>query len=112
METPRLGVRTLQPMRVAQEPVDGPKALDAASLDATGNAATTVRNDPIYETVIYTLGYSGGADKTFLRRVANDPTSPIYDSTRPAGEFVFAPDQSALLTAFNAIATEILRRSQ
>ena len=60
METPRLGVRNLQPMRVAQEPVDGPKALDAASLDAAGNPATTVRNDPTYETVIYTLGYSGG----------------------------------------------------
>ena len=92
--------------------IDQTSAFDAASLDAADNAATTIRNDPTYETVIYTLGYSGGADKTFLRRVANDPTSPIYDSTRPAGKFVFAPDQSALVTAFNAIASEILRLSQ
>lgn len=92
--------------------IDLTSAFDAASLDAADNAATTIRNDPTYETVIYTLGYSAGADKTFLRRVANDPTSPIYDSTRPAGKFVFAPDQSALVTAFNAIASEILRLSQ
>ena len=92
--------------------IDQTSALDAASLNAADNAAAKIRNDPTYQTVIYTLGYSSGVDKTFLRRVANDPTSPIYDSTHPAGKFVFAPDQSALVTAFNAIASEILRLSQ
>ena len=92
--------------------IDRTSALDAASLNAADNAAAKIRNDPTYQTVIYTLGYSSGVDKTFLRRVANDPTSPIYDSTHPAGKFVFAPDQSALVTAFNAIASEILRLSQ
>jgi len=99
-------------MRVAQEPVDGPKALDAASLDAAGNPATTVRNDPLTRPSSTLSDTVAVADRTFLRRVANDSTSPIYDSTRPAGEFVFAPDQSALLTALSAIATEILRLSQ
>ena len=92
--------------------IDQYSNIDAASMNAADNAAAKIRNDSTYQTVIYTIGYSSEVDKTFLLRVANDPSSPIYDSTRPAGKFVFAPDQSALMTAFNAIASEILRLSQ
>jgi Mg-chelatase subunit ChlD len=92
--------------------IDQTSTIDDASINAADNAATKIRNDATYQTIIYTLGYSSSVDKTFLLRVANDPASPIYDSTRAAGKFVFAPDQSALGTAFNAIASEILRLSQ
>jgi len=52
------------------------------------------------------------ADGVFLERVTNDPRSPIYDSTRPAGTFVYAAQSSDIGSAFNQIASEILRISK
>jgi hypothetical protein len=88
----------------------------AAAFNAADNQATTIRNDSTYNTVIYTIGLDGAPDvaidPTFLERVANDPRSPIYDSTQPAGYFAYAADASALNQAFNQIASQVLRLSK
>ncbi|MDP8979060.1 MAG: VWA domain-containing protein [Acidobacteriota bacterium] len=52
------------------------------------------------------------ADGVFLERVSNDPRSPIYDSTKPAGLFVFAQQSTDIGAAFGEIASEILRISR
>jgi Mg-chelatase subunit ChlD len=52
------------------------------------------------------------ADGIFLERVTNDPRSPIYDSNKPAGLFVYAAQSSDIGSAFNQIASEILRISK
>ena len=96
----RSGVRTLHSMRGAREQVIS-KSISRNRLTLIHLMQPAMRRRQ-----------SGTTPFTKPRRVANDPTSPIYDSTRPAGKFVFAPDQSALVTAFNAIASEILRLSQ
>jgi len=88
----------------------------AAAFNAADNQATAIRNDATYNTVIYTIGLDGAPDvsidQTFLERVANDPRSPIYDSTRAAGYFAYAADASALNQAFNQIASQVLRLSK
>ena len=49
------------------------------------------------------------ADGIFLERVSNDPRSPIYNSSYPAGLYVYAQQSSDLGNAFAQIASEILR---
>jgi hypothetical protein len=85
--------------------------IDAASKNAADYAALQLRKLGIY---VYTigLGSNGGVDKTLLARIANDPSSPIYDSSQPTGLFVFSPDATRLSSAFNTIASEVLRISQ
>ncbi|MCP2937782.1 hypothetical protein NK983_34305, partial [Salmonella enterica subsp. enterica serovar Typhimurium] len=58
---------------------------------------------------IYTLGLGTGVDATLLRRMANDPASPIYDSTKQIGLYAYAPNAADLSRAFAQIASEILR---
>ncbi len=87
----------------------------AASTNAADNQAATIRNDPSYSTVIYTIGLGGAPDMpidaTLLERIANDSRSPIYDSTKPTGFFAYASDPSALNAAFQQVASQILRLS-
>lgn len=84
---------------------------DAVSLNAADDAALKIRNDG---TVIYAigLGSNGGVDDTFLRRVANDPTSAQYNANQPTGKYYYAPTAGQLGAAFQSIASEILRISQ
>ena len=87
----------------------------AAAFNAADNQATTIRNDPTYTIVIYTIGLDGAPDvaidSTFLERVANDPRSPIYDPTNPAGYYAYAANPSALNEAFYQVASQVLRLS-
>lgn len=87
----------------------------AAAFNAADNQATTIRNDSTYTIVIYTIGLDGAPDvaidSTFLERVANDPRSPIYDSTKPAGFYAYAANPSALNQAFYEVASQVLRLS-
>jgi hypothetical protein len=96
--------------------VDTPTAISIASTNAADNAATATRNDTVYNPVIYTIGLGGTdpqpIDAVFMERVANDPRSPIYDSTKSAGMFVYASDINQLGIAFRTIASQILRLSQ
>ena len=44
-----------------------------------------------------------------MRRMSNDPTSPIYDNTKMDGLYVFAANSTQLSMAFYRIASEVLR---
>ncbi|MGO4885913.1 MAG: VWA domain-containing protein [Bryobacteraceae bacterium] len=96
--------------------VDTPTAVVTASVNAADNQATTIRNDPNLIPVIYSIGLGGTSaepiDATFMERVANDPRSPIYNSAKPAGLYVYSPTATDLAGAFQQIASEILRLSQ
>ncbi len=87
------------------------KNSDAISQNAADDAARQIRNDGI---VIYTIGLDGdgGVDGTLLRRFANDPASPIYNSSQIAGKYYYSPNAGQLGAAFNSIASEILRISR
>lgn len=88
-----------------------------AAINAVDNAAKRIRANefnPGINTVVYTIGLGEvGLDQTtLLRRVANDPLSPIYDENKLPGMYVFAPVAADLNSAFVKIASEILRYAQ
>ncbi len=95
---------------------DTPPSITAASTNAADNAASRIRADTTFNIVIFSLGLGGTVaeplDYDFLRRVANDPQSSSYDSTRPAGHFYYAADITQLSAAYQAIASQILRLSE
>lgn len=84
---------------------------DAVSANAADDAARQIRNDGIF---LYTIGLdgNGGLDNTLLKRIANDPTSPNYKASQPAGMYAYAGNAGQLAAAFNSIASEVLRISQ
>jgi Flp pilus assembly protein TadG len=92
---------------------DSPRAVRYAAYNAADNGAQRIRNDATLNPLVFTIGLGGtGAetiDHEFLRRMANDTLSPIYDSTRPAGLYVYSPTDAELDAAFNTVASEILR---
>lgn len=96
--------------------VDTPTAVSAASTNAADNAAYRIRQNASLNPVIYSIGLGGTStepiDGDFLRRIANDPQSPIYDSSKPAGFYVYSPTAVQLDDAFTKVAGEILRLSQ
>src|ERR1700691_94351 len=101
---------------VGQIRVDTPTAVVGASVNAADNQATAIRNDPNLIPVIYSIGLGGTTsqpiDATFMERLANDPRSPIYNSAKPSGEYVYSPTATDLTGAFQQVASEILRISQ
>jgi Flp pilus assembly protein TadG len=97
-----------------QKRIDTNDALKYAGMNVSDNAAATIRNDNTLKPVIYTigLGSNGGVDHDFLRRLSNDPTSPIFDNTKAAGVYAYAATTTDLNQAFVKIASEILRIAQ
>jgi Mg-chelatase subunit ChlD len=92
--------------------VDSPQQIGYASLNAADSAVQRIRQDTTLNVVIYTIGYCGGSeqpDDTWLKRIANDPSSPSYDISRPPGLYVRAPTTGDLAAAFAKVASEILR---
>lgn len=81
-----------------------------ASYNALDNAAAIARNDSRL-IVVYSIGLGnvGTENETLLKRVANDQDSPVHSDATPTGLYVYAPDSSALSSAFYQIASEILR---
>lgn len=75
--------------------------------------ALLIRNDNALNPLIFSIGLGGTSvkpiDHELLRRIANDLQSPIYDSTKQAGLYVYSPALSQLTDAFNKVASEILR---
>src|SRR5664280_68908 len=77
--------------------------------------ATAMRaeNPGVY---IYSIGLGSSPSTTFLQQIANDPASSTYDSTKPVGMAVFAPDcpssqcTTELQQIFQTIAAKILLR--
>ncbi len=88
--------------------VDVPRSLTRAAMNATDNAAQRIRDDVTLSPVIYVIGL-GDVNHEVNRRQSNDPTSPIYDSNRPTGLYVYAETTTQLNAAFVRVASEILR---
>lgn len=91
--------------------VDVPRALTRAAINAADNAAQRIRDDVTLSPVIYVIGL-GDVNHLVNRRMSNDPTSPIYDSNRPEGLYVYAATPADLNYAFTRVASEILRLAQ
>jgi Mg-chelatase subunit ChlD len=75
--------------------------------------ATKASADPTVGNIhVYALGL-GVADVTenedFLLRVANDKRSPTFDTSRPEGEYVFAPTAADLSKAFDKVRGNVIR---
>ena len=97
-----------------------PNNASAMAYNAADSAATNIRNGAtdaasgksLSGILIFAIGLGNAAypfSPTFLERVANDPRSPIYDSTKPTGLYVYAATSADLQSAFAAVAGEILR---
>jgi Flp pilus assembly protein TadG len=103
------------------DPSNGiPMATNAA--DDAGSRIRSGTTDPVYNrglsgVIINAIGLGNApvalpADGIFLERITNDPRSPIYDSSKPAGLYVYAQHSSDISDAFGQIASEILRLSK
>lgn len=95
--------------------VDTAATILNASINSLDNAALRIRGDASLKPVIYCIGLGDAADPApddLLRRVANDPSSLIYDTSKPPGLYVYAPTAADLNNAFVRIASDILRLSQ
>ena len=97
--------------------VDLPSQIQAAAKNAADNAARRIREDPNgLNPVIYVIGLGGTdaapPDAVFMKRVANDPSSTGYTATEATGLYVFSPSNAQLASAFQRIASQILRLSQ
>ena len=93
---------------------DRPSSVGIASANAVDSAAQRMRSDTRLAPVIYTIGLGNPAtgeepDEVLMRRMSNDPTSPIYDNTKMDGLYVFAANSTQLSMAFYRIASEVLR---
>jgi hypothetical protein len=60
--------------------------------------------------VVYSIGLGNLINQQFLQEIANDPSSPTYNSNLPTGEAVFAPTAADLQGVFQIIAAKILLR--
>ena len=92
----------------------------AMALNAADSAATNIRNGVVdaatntslANITIFSIGLGNAAipaSPTFLLRASNDPLSPIYDSSKPAGKYIYAATTADLQPAFSEVASEILR---
>ena len=58
------------------------------------------------------MGTANETGTSILKRVANDKTSPNFNSTQLEGKYYFASDPAQLRAAFEAVRNQILRLSQ
>jgi hypothetical protein len=81
--------------------------------------ATSLRTAVPIPTYIYVIGLGTGITTTtqdFLKKLANDPSSPSYVNTQPTGLFLYVPNcpstacTTQLNIAFQTIAAKILLR--
>jgi hypothetical protein len=93
---------------------DMPRNISRVGVNLVDNAATAARANSNINPVTYTIGLdgNGGIDDVLLRRMANDTSSPIYDSSKLNGLYVYAPNSAELNAAFARIASEVLRLAQ
>jgi len=90
--------------------------LTNAALDTLDDAANRIRSNASLKPVIYTIGLGGdpgpGPDNILMSRMANDPSSPSYNSAQPAGYYVYSPTIAELHTAFLRVASIVTRLAQ
>ena len=71
------------------------------------NIAERARQENI---LIYTIGLGPDVSRALMEAVANDfanGTNPYFTPQQPSGEYVFAEDSDALITAFLQVATSL-----
>ncbi len=95
---------------------DEPATLRYAAYNAADAAATRIRNDASLTPIFYVIGLGGndseGIDHQFLQRIANVPSSSIYDSSKQQGLYIYSPTTQQLGDAFATVAGEVLRISR
>lgn len=91
-----------------------PQNIENFTVNAADHAALRIRTGAssggrsLSDVIIFTIGL-GDVDDVLLRRMANDPAANNYNSTLPAGIYVYAPTAADLDQAFTRVASEILR---
>jgi Flp pilus assembly protein TadG len=100
--------------------------IDLASMNAAESAASRARQATVItptggtaETntvpiIVFCIGLGGATDAApdqFLQHVANTPQSDLFDRTQPSGNYIYVTGAGQLGTAFNAIASFVLRLS-
>jgi len=88
----------------------GPEAATDVRQEAKDRARLRAKQIRTAGSIIYTIGLGNEIDQDFLREIANDPSSPAYDPSQPAGEFALAPTPADLQFVFQVIARKILVR--
>ncbi len=89
-----------------------------AAYNAVDDAAQRIRSKTLnsnISVVIYTIGLGallGTEEHTLLKRIANTKDSPIRDANAPTGLYIAAPTAAQLNSAFQKIASEVLRLSK
>lgn len=95
---------------------DMPRTVRWASFNAADSMAFTIRNDTTYAPIIYMIGLAGNEpmaiNQDFMLRMANQYPASNYDSTKPQGQFIYAPTTAQLSQAFQDVASQILRLSK
>ena len=86
--------------------------ITSASENVLDNVASSIHSDTNLAPVIYVIGLGGNPwnppDPVLMPRIANDPASSSFNSSAPAGQFIYAPTASQLQSAFNNIASQVL----
>jgi len=88
-----------------------------AGINALVNAAANARTHSValgldVVTFAIGLGGTGAAEDDMMRRVANTTDSASYNSSHPAGLYIYAEDNSQLQQAFAQVASDVLRISK
>ena len=95
---------------------DMPRTVRDAAFNTADSAAYKIRTDATFGTIVYTIGLGGNEampiDSDFMERVANDPRASNFDVTKPVGLFIYASNKGELSSAFQQIASQILRLSK
>jgi Flp pilus assembly protein TadG len=91
---------------------DVPQNILNVAFNTADAAAKSIRNDAIYNPIIYTIGLGTSVDTDFMMRVANDADYAGRDTTQPTGQYVYSPTSDQLNASFQVIASQILKLSQ
>ncbi len=85
---------------------------NAAKSDTSGAYRIRIYTLGLGDILNQNMGASAETGSSILQRVANDPASPDFNASQPAGKYYFAGDPTQLNAAFEAVRNQILRLSQ
>jgi hypothetical protein len=85
---------------------------NAARSDTTGAYPIRIYTLGLGDLLNQNAGIVPETGSSILKRVANDPSSPNFNSTQLAGQYYFAGDPAQLNAAFEAVRNQIIRLSQ
>jgi Mg-chelatase subunit ChlD len=88
--------------------------IDLASMNAAEDAANTARADSTTNIIVFSIGLGGAQDTfpgQFLDHVANTAQSDTFNSAQPSGQYIYVTGAGQLGSAFQSIASFVLRLS-